>query len=56
MLFMNPLLPLRNELQNIVVAAGITAHNEDNEVLMRMNSSPDPGWRWLETSGQSLVR
>ena len=47
-----------NEIQNIVVvAAGITAHNEDNEVLMRMNSSPDPGcWRWLETSGQSLVR
>ena len=43
MLFMNPLLPLRNELQNIVVEAGITAHNEDNEVLMRMNSSPDPG-------------
>ena len=47
-----------NEIQNIVVVAGrITAHNEDNEVLMRMNSSPDPGcWRWLETSGQSLVR
>ena len=37
-----------NEIQNIVVAGRITAHNEDNEVLMRMNSSPDPGcwWDW----------